>query len=47
MSTNHNRIKVPDLEKNQSNKILATNSNGELEFSEINYVTSDAYNTLD
>ena len=47
MSTNHNRIKVADLEKNQPNKVLLTNSNGELEFSEINYVTSDAYNALD
>ena len=47
MSTNHNRIKVADLEKNQPNKVLVTNSIGELEFSEINYVTSDAYNALD
>jgi hypothetical protein len=36
MSTNHNRIKVADLEKNQPNKILSTNSTGELEFSDIN-----------
>jgi hypothetical protein len=35
MSTNHNRIKVADLEKNQPNKILTTNATGELEFSEI------------
>ncbi|MTH18289.1 hypothetical protein [Flavobacterium sp. LC2016-01] len=34
MSTNHNRIKVVDLEKNQPNKILKTNQNGELEFSD-------------
>ena len=32
MSTNHNRIKVADLETNQPNKILKTNQNGELEF---------------
>ncbi|KAF2342853.1 hypothetical protein [Flavobacterium tistrianum] len=35
MSTNHNRIKVSDLETNQKNKILITNSNGELEFGDI------------
>ncbi|WP_158728213.1 MULTISPECIES: DUF5050 domain-containing protein [unclassified Flavobacterium] len=40
MSTDHNRIKVADLEKNQPNKILTTNTSGELEFSDIN-------NTLD
>ncbi|MCV9928115.1 tail fiber domain-containing protein [Flavobacterium sp. LS1R49] len=32
MSTNHNRIKVADLEKNQPDKILITNVDGELEF---------------
>ncbi|MCV9928112.1 tail fiber domain-containing protein [Flavobacterium sp. LS1R49] len=32
MSTNHNRIKVADLEKNQPDKILITNIDGELEF---------------
>lgn len=32
MSTNHNRIKVADLETNDSNKILKTNRKGELEF---------------
>jgi hypothetical protein len=36
MSIDHNRIKVADLEKNQPNKILTTNGNGELEFSDIN-----------
>ncbi|WP_281225941.1 beta strand repeat-containing protein [Flavobacterium aquiphilum] len=40
MSINHNRIKVADLEKNEANKILITNSDGELEFVDIN-------NTLD
>ncbi|BDU25095.1 hypothetical protein [Flavobacterium sp. GSB-24] len=35
MDTNHNRIKVADLEINQPDKILSTNSNGELEFSDI------------
>lgn len=35
MSTNHNRIKVADLETNQHNKILITNSSGELEFNDI------------
>jgi hypothetical protein len=40
MSIDHNRIKVSDLEKNQPNKILTTNTAGELEFSDIN-------NTLD
>ena len=34
MSTNHNRIKVSDLETNGSNKILITNENGELTFSD-------------
>jgi len=35
MANDHNRIKVADLEKNQQNKILTTNQNGELEFSDI------------
>jgi hypothetical protein len=35
MSINHNRIKVADLEKNQPNKILTTNIDGELEFSNV------------
>jgi len=44
MDTNHNRIKVADLEKNEQNKILKTNTNGELEFSDINDIS---YNSLD
>lgn len=40
MSLDHNRIKVADLEKGEPNKILTTNSNGELEF-------DDMYNSLD
>lgn len=47
MNTNHNRIKVSDLETNQSNKILTTNSEGEIEFSEINNIKVDSYNGLD
>lgn len=35
MSTNHNRIKVSDLETNQPDKILSTNSSGVLEFNDI------------
>ena len=35
MSTDHNRIKVSDLETNQPNKILTTNIQGELEFTNI------------
>lgn len=42
MSTDHNRIKVADLEKNQPNKILTTKGNGELEFSDVNFVGSDS-----
>ncbi|UTN03977.1 hypothetical protein L0669_21965 [Flavobacterium bizetiae] len=34
MSTNHNRIKVADLETNHPNKILKTNLDGKLEFSD-------------
>ncbi|KRD58823.1 hypothetical protein ASE40_21205 [Flavobacterium sp. Root935] len=34
MDTNYNRIKVADLETNQPDKILKTNENGELEFSD-------------
>lgn len=37
MNIDHNRIKVSDLEKNQPNKILVTNEDGELEFSTISY----------
>ncbi|SHL94748.1 tail fiber domain-containing protein [Flavobacterium chilense] len=47
MHTNHNRIKVADLEKNEPNKILTTNNSGELEFSHINNIKTDIYNALD
>lgn len=47
MSTNHNRIKVADLETNQHNKILITNLNGELEFSDISNLQTENYNELD
>jgi len=46
MSTNHNRIRVADLETNQPNKILKTNAKGELEFSDANNQTEN-YNALD
>ncbi len=38
MSLNYNRIKVADLETNQRDKILITNSSGTLEFSDITSV---------
>ncbi|KAF2507138.1 hypothetical protein EYY60_21770 [Flavobacterium zhairuonense] len=47
MSTNHNRIKVADLETNEPDKILSTNSLGELEFTNINAIKVDSYNALD
>ncbi|MDY0990348.1 hypothetical protein SOM12_23170 [Flavobacterium sp. CFBP9031] len=47
MSTNHNRIRVADLETNQPNKILKTNLNGELEFSDANGLQTENYNALD
>ncbi|WP_433765723.1 hypothetical protein [Flavobacterium ginsenosidimutans] len=47
MSTNHNRIRVADLEKNQPNKILKTNQNGELEFTDANNLQAESYNALD
>lgn len=47
MDTNHNRIKVSDLEINEVNKILTTNDNGELEFSDISDIKIDSYNSLD
>nr|WP_199000521.1 hypothetical protein [Flavobacterium sp. ASV13] len=47
MSTNHNRIKVADLETNQPNKILKTNQNGELEFSDAINPQTESYNALD
>ncbi|WP_428232473.1 IPT/TIG domain-containing protein [Flavobacterium sp.] len=47
MSIQHNRIKVADLEKNQPNKILITNINGEIEFTEVGSIQIDRYNALD
>ncbi|MCD0470498.1 hypothetical protein [Flavobacterium sp. JAS] len=47
MSLNHNRIKVADLEQNQPDRILTTNQNGELEFTNINDIKIDSYNALD
>ncbi|MTH18288.1 hypothetical protein [Flavobacterium sp. LC2016-01] len=47
MSTNHNRIKVADLEKNQPNKVLITNEKGELEFNDVNNLKTEKYNALD
>lgn len=47
MNTNHNRIRVADLETNQQNKVLKTNQNGELEFSDLNNLKTDGYNGLD
>ena len=47
MSTNHNRIRVADLETSQPNKILKTNQNGELEFSDANNLQAESYNALD
>lgn len=44
MSTNHNRIKVSDLEKNLPNKVLTTNTNGELEFNDITNLKADFLN---
>lgn len=47
MSTNHNRIKVADLETNEPNKILKTNVKGELEFSDSINTQNENYNALD
>lgn len=47
MSTNHNRIRVADLETNESNKILKTNEIGELEFRDLSEIKADSYNDLD
>jgi hypothetical protein len=47
MSIDHNRIKVADLEQNQPNRILITNQNGELEFTDINNIKIDSFNGLD
>lgn len=46
MSTDHNRIKVADLEKNEPNKTLITNENGELEFSDITGGVQDLQSVL-
>ena len=42
MSTNHNRIKVSDLETNERNKILKTNLKGELEFIDVSTLQTDS-----
>lgn len=47
MGIDYNRIKVADLEKNEPNKILTTNGDGELKFSNINDIKVDSYNALD
>jgi hypothetical protein len=44
MSTNHNRIKVADLETNQPNRILTTNENGEIQFTDVNTIQTDSHN---
>ncbi|MFH7012312.1 hypothetical protein ACHRV5_10595 [Flavobacterium sp. FlaQc-52] len=38
MNTNHNRIKVADLETNGPDKILTTNTTGELKFSDLHSI---------
>lgn len=47
MNTNHNRIKVSDLETDEPDKILVTNSKGELEFIATKNIKVDSYNALD
>ncbi len=47
MSIDHNRIKIADLEKNQPNKTLITNENGELEFSDITGGSPNLQSVLD
>lgn len=47
MSTNHNRIRVADLEINEPNKILKTNEKGELEFNDVSELQTEKYNALD
>ncbi|UTN03990.1 hypothetical protein L0669_22030 [Flavobacterium bizetiae] len=47
MSTNYNRIKVSDLETDDPDKILVTNSKGELEFIATKNIKVDNYNALD
>lgn len=46
MTTNYNRIKVADLEINQPNKILKTNTSGELEFNDLNLKTINGESIL-
>lgn len=46
MSTNYNRIKVADLETNEPDKILKTNTNGELEFSDISQKEYDPVSAI-
>ena len=47
MNTNHNRIRVADLEQNEPNKVLTTNEKGEIEFSNVNNIRTNDYNGLD
>lgn len=47
MNTNHNRIKVADLEQNEPDKILKTNDKGELEFIDSKQIQYENYNALD
>ena len=47
MHTNHNRIKVSDLETDDPDKILITNTKGELEFIPTKNIKVDSYNALD
>lgn len=46
MDTNYNRIKVSDLETNNPDQILITNSKGELEFNNINKIVSPNSNPV-
>ncbi|SEO96151.1 hypothetical protein SAMN05444671_3878 [Flavobacterium sp. CF108] len=42
ITTKYNRIKVADLEKNESNKTLITNGFGELEFSNLKTINGES-----
>lgn len=42
ITTKYNRIKVADLEKNESNKTLITNGFGELEFSNLKTINEES-----
>lgn len=44
MNTNHNRIKIADLETNEPNKTLVTNDKGELTFNTISEKTFKTVN---